>query len=380
MGCHHRIMSRLDPPNGQSARDEIVFQVSLAPGDLPHARHILPHQIRQWRDQVDRIVLTVDTLAGSGRYAEAWQEREPGLRSLLEAVAADEGNVSVVDVDYSEPVRGAVSDAFLGGLDVPAKDSYGAPFYAYLFGLQAAGSRYVLHADADMLYGGGSRIWLREAVALLQERVDVLLAGPLPGPPTADGSIPDHLAARHAGSQPHGSPPRSADLASPALRFSHMSTRSFLIDLDRFRTKVGALRVERTAPPRWTRRSPGAAPLEISLSRALRDHELGRIDLLGADPGMWVLHPPYRTESFLHALPELIGRIESGDVPDGQRGDFDLNDSMVDWSRARQRQGRQQRRERVIRLAAAAAGAPRALAQRRLALRHRSGPSPSKRS
>jgi hypothetical protein len=148
-----------------------------------------------------------------------------------------------------------------------------------------------------------------------------------------------------------------------------MSTRSFLIDLERFHTRVGALRIEPTDPPRWSGRSPGPAPLEISLSRALRDHDLARIDLLGTDPGMWVLHPPYRTEGFLRDMPEIIGRIESGDVPDAQRGDFDLNDSMVDWSRARRRIRRRQQRERVARAAAAAARAPRALAHRRDALR-----------
>lgn len=374
---HNRITSRLVPLNAQAAGDAVVFQVNLAPVDLPHARHILPHQIHQWRGQVERIVLTVDTQPGSGRYSDRWQEHEPGFRSLLDGIMADESNVSVVDVDYSETVATALSEAFLGGHDVPVKDSYGAPFYAYLFGLMAAGSRYVLHSDADMLYGGGSRNWLPEAIALLRDHTDVLVAGPFPGPPTADGSIPDSVAARHAGSQRHGSSPCSADLASPALRFSHLSTRSFLIDLDRFRVRVGALRIEPTPPPRWSDRSPGAAPLEICLSRALHDHDLARIDLLGVDPGMWVLHPPYRTAGFLRDLPELIRRVESGDVPDGQRGDFDVNDSMVDWSAARRRDGRRRRRERVIRLASAAARAPGAAVRRRFALRRSSVPGSS---
>lgn len=360
-------MSMLIRPNAQFARRELVFQVSLAPVDLPHARHILPHQIRQWRDQVDRIVLTVDTRPGSGRYSDGWREHEAGFRSLLETVVANERNIDVVAVDYSEAAEEAVSNAFLGGQDVPLKDSYGAPFYAYLFGLMAADARYVLHADADMLYGGGSQVWLREAVAVLHERTDVLLAGPFPGPPTTDRTIPSHVAARHAGSQRHGSLPLLEDLPTPGLRFSHMSTRSFLIDLERFHNTVGTLRVESTAPPRWSGgRSPGAAPLEVSISRALRDHDQTRLDLLGTDPGMWVVHPPYRTDAFLRDLPALIGRVENGDVPEGQRGDFDLNDSMVDWSDARRRHRRRQRRGRVSRVAAAAARAPRALAHGRL--------------
>lgn len=337
-------------PLPQPAAGEVAFQVNLAPLDFPHARHILPHQIRCWREQVDRIVLTVDTRPGTGRYAEDWHRHEQDFGALLRTVAAGDPKVSVVDVDYGPRACAALSAAFLGGAAVPVKDSYGAPFHAYLFGLLAAGARYVLHADADMLYGGGSRTWLREALEVLRAREDVLVAGPYPGPPLEDGRIPDAVAARHAGAQRYGSAPQALGLAFPAMRFSHMSTRSFLIDLDRFRSAVGVLEVEPTSPPRWSTTSPGPAPLEIALSRALADRDLARVDLLGSGPGMWVLHPPFRTEEFLRDLPEIIARVEAGDVPDGQRGDFDLNDAMVDWSAARRRSRRRQGRERASRL------------------------------
>jgi hypothetical protein len=129
-----------------------------------------------------------------------------------------------------------------------------------------------------------------------------------------------------------------------------MSTRSFQMDLDRFRSAVGALRPELTSPPRGSRTSPGAAPLEIAFSAALTQHRLSRIDLLGSASGMWVLHPPFRTPEFLRELPEIITRVETGDVPDGQRGDYDLNDAMIDWSAARRASRRRQRRERASRV------------------------------
>jgi hypothetical protein len=49
---------------------------------------------------------------------------------------------------------------------------------------------------------------------------------------------------------------------------------------------------------------------------------------------MWSLHPPYRCPDFYHRRPELVRRVESGDIPDAQRGDHDINASMVDWSEA----------------------------------------------
>jgi hypothetical protein len=47
---------------------------------------------------------------------------------------------------------------------------------------------------------------------------------------------------------------------------------------------------------------------------------------------MWSLHPPFRTEEFYIRLPEIIKMVESGDMPEGQLGNYDLNDSIIDWS------------------------------------------------
>jgi hypothetical protein len=52
---------------------------------------------------------------------------------------------------------------------------------------------------------------------------------------------------------------------------------------------------------------------------------------------MWSLHPPFRSEQFYRELPRLLERIEAGAVPDAQRGDYDINSSMFDWSRAARR-------------------------------------------
>ena len=70
-------------------------------------------------------------------------------------------------------------------------------------------------------------------------------------------------------------------------------------------------------------------------AKALPEYNLYRIDFLGNDPGMWSLHPPYRSTLFYDRLPSLIQQVETGDVPESQRGCHDMNDSMVDWSSAR---------------------------------------------
>jgi hypothetical protein len=52
---------------------------------------------------------------------------------------------------------------------------------------------------------------------------------------------------------------------------------------------------------------------------------------------MWTLHPPYRCADFYARLPELVRRVEVGDMPDAQLGFHDVGESLVDWSEAKAR-------------------------------------------
>src|SRR5581483_9922472 len=261
-----------------STRPAITLQVNLAPTDLPHAEHILPHQLRQWGPQVDEVVLVLDLHRSPGRYSEAWAERLPGMRRLLERHCREHPHARAVEVDYSPAMAAHLSRMFFGGRAIPAKDWNGAPFYAYLFGLYAAKHDYVFHLDSDMMFGGGSTTWAREAVELLQERPDVLSCSPLPGPPTADGELKSQVGIREAHQ-------------SLAFRFPHLSTRLFFMDRSRFLTRVKALPVVRPIRHRiWQAQVRGHPPyetLEGTFSRAMLDHGLSRVDFLGEHPGMW---------------------------------------------------------------------------------------------
>jgi hypothetical protein len=75
-------------------------------------------------------------------------------------------------------------------------------------------------------------------------------------------------------------------------------------------------------------------PAEEVMTQMLLARNLCRIDFLGSGPGLYSLHPPYRSERFYRELPGLIARIVAGDIPEGQRGDYDVNASMIDWTEA----------------------------------------------
>lgn len=318
----------------------VTLQINLAPTDLPHATHTLPHQLRQWGDQVDEILLVVDLHRSRGRYADGWEQRLPGLRQLIADCCSQYAHARTVDVDYAPEIADEIAATYFGGVPVPAKDCFGAPFYAYFFALHAARQRYVFHMDSDMMYGGGSPTWLAEAVALMTERPDVLVCSPLPGPPTADGS----LTSQTLPAEPH---------TSRAFRADGVSTRLLMIDMERLRDRVGTLTL--SAPGRLHRweavadGNPAFEPAEQVLSHAMVGAGMYRVDFLGDAPGMWSIHPPYRSALFYERLPQLVTDIEAGRIPEGQRGDHDMNDSMVSWASARQpRWRRVQKHQRLL--------------------------------
>ena len=302
----------------------VTLQISLAPSDHRLAVHLLPHQIRVWRDQVAEILITIDLHRSSGRFADDWAEGRDKIMALANSI---EG-ARVLPVDYSPAAQAAVSQEFFGGHTIPRKDHRGGPYYSYFFALHAAKHARVLHCDADMFFGGGSPTWLSEACALLDRETDILVTAPLPGPPAPDGRLRELPGTLRA--QPGFS-----------YEFPDMSTRLFLLDRNRWRERIGALQ-PRLASPRGVILAllEGNAPRQLPeklITAEMARRGLKRVDFLGAAPGMWSLHPPYRGADFFAKLPGLVRRVEAGDMPVEQLGFHDVCDQLVDWSEGRQK-------------------------------------------
>jgi hypothetical protein len=90
-------------------------------------------------------------------------------------------------------------------------------------------------------------------------------------------------------------------------------------------------------------------PAEEVLSDNMMRIGVYRLDFLGTGKGMYSLHPPYRSPEFYAALGSIVERIEKGDVPEGQLGDFDINGSMVDWTSALAAKTRSKRYAKALR-------------------------------
>jgi hypothetical protein len=304
----------------------VSLVINVAPPDLPTAKHTLPHQLRQWAKQVDEIRLVLDLHQSVGKYAEGWEGRLPGIQRLLEDCCTEHAHARIVEVDYRPTEVERLRDVFFDCRNFPAKDVLGGPFYPYFFALDAASNDYVLHTDADMMFGGGSQTWISEAIELLKDRSDVLVCSPLPGPPAADGQLRSQTLEREP-------------FNSLAFRAHRVSTRIMFTDMRRFHSRIGRVTVTRPPLRAWLRAIMDGNPpwenFETIYSRAMVERGLVRIDFVGDSPGMWSVHPPYRSPLFYERLPSLIKEIESGQIPEAARGHHDVHDSMVDWTSAR---------------------------------------------
>jgi len=331
-------------------RHGTVAQMSTYPMDVRHVEHLLPHQIRALDGMVDRFIVTIDTHQTLiGRYqVDNFEANLDKLRQLVHDARKNHPLLEVMDVDYSPAMRREVAQYFFGIDSIPIKAFDGGPFYSYFFGLYATGARHILHFDGDMMFGGGSKTWIRDANACLDEHPDVLMMSPFPGSPRADGAIFGHQW------DPEDEAPSREIMPDLAYRQMHVSTRIFLLDLQRFKSVLGHFPLLRPSlrqrlKARVLGNSPDALQAEVLLSLAMQNRGLYRLDFLGPAPGLWTLHPPYRTELFYRRLPELISIVEQGAVPEGQRGHYDLNDSLIDWNEARDANQWHRRYLRLIR-------------------------------
>jgi hypothetical protein len=269
---------------------------------------------------VQEVICTLDLRRSGGRFGEDWRRRLSQLLELVESVCAEHAHARSVEVDYSYRARAVVARRFFAGRRVPPKDFRGGPYYSYFFGLDAAQHDYVFHLDSDMLFGGGSQTWISEALDVLQTRPRVLVCSPLPGPPTADGQARQQTA-------------RIEPFSSLAHGFDHFTSRLFLIDRHELEALGPFVPVRkfgrREAPAAWLRRTSTYDLPERLISAAMKGRQRQRFCFLGAAPGVWAVHPDERSTRFYDRLPEIIRRVETGDVPEAQRGYYDLQESML---------------------------------------------------
>lgn len=192
-------------------------------------------------------------------------------------------------------------------------DHRGGPIYQYLGPILDSTAEYFCHLDCDILFYTAPGVnWISQAISTLEAHDDVAAAAPHSGPACTMAQL----------AQPTGFTVRErGDLRL----IDFVSTRKFVMSKDWLLSQL-------PMAPRYSGRrdrlralvrgTSALLPLEVHLSGLFREQGLWRADL-PADQA-WCLHLPSHSAQVQAQLPGILSRIAANDVPDGQRGHFDL--------------------------------------------------------
>lgn len=307
---------------------KITLQISTAPTDVRFLKRMLRHQLKTVGDQVDQVAITADIRPSKkGRFS--FDEKQIALfKQILQEFSAQNNSIQVHYVDYDKKTVGRVAEEVWSSGDLPVKDYRGGPFYSYIYGLYRVETDYVFHLDSDIFLGGGSTAWCDEAIELLKNDPKLAIVKPLSGPPKKDGSAPFQSGEALKPYRDHSS----------AYYSDNFTTRIFFTEKSRLtqifkNTPIEKPDILRSLIGKWQGNPAVRAPEQL-LSTYLSGTEFCRLDYLGTEPGLWALHPPFRSEEFYSKLDDIIEAVENNKVPDAQRGHYDINHAFVDWSSA----------------------------------------------
>ena len=178
---------------------------------------------------------------------------------------------------------------------------------------------YVLHLDCDMLfYESPNFSWLDEGIKIMEEHEDILCVLPRGGPPRSDEVL-------HQGTTRFKVDPKRG-----LYLFKNFTSRHYLIHRKRFLSLL-------PMKPLWLSwREPlksrffGNGKMlcwESIVEHALEKSNFWRADLMSNQA--WSLHPGDRSDEFYNLLPGIINKIKCNEIPEGQKGYFDLR--LKDW-------------------------------------------------
>jgi hypothetical protein len=310
-------------------RSNVSLQINMSPTDLPICRKLLQRQITFWYNELNEIVISIESKKSEGAFGLDFEKNKNELLELIQKYIIEYPKVRYHFIDYSIERNKVLSDYFFGSSWIPDKDYRGGPFYCYFDGIAECSNPYVLHIDSDMILGGKMDCWLQDAVDLLESKENYFAVNPLPGPPSFDFEIKQRYLQK---------------IDKYKFLFNKMSTRTFLID----KRKFSANRLNLRKVPKSLRNFKwyfknkmkwGYELPEILISEMMIRNKLFRVDTLGESESdiCFTLHPVIKPASFIESIPDLLKRIDNDDIPASQRGYYNVCDDFFDFTKYKKR-------------------------------------------
>jgi hypothetical protein len=291
-----------------------TLSILVARTDIPFMMQTIPHLVKECQFEFTERVLIIDTAPLSGNY-----RHRPGIGTLEElrlcCQQLKEQKVvdKLLDIDYSENYRKQVYQKHFGR-DVKTTHNYrGYPILGSIFAIESAASDYIVHFDSDMLlYQQTGHSWIQDGIKLMEENPDIMFVTPLSGPPSGDGSLKQ----RGVKYQRH---------ASGHYSFTDFTSRKFLVNRQRLEQMLPLQPLWISWKRRLLSYFTGQSAMwnwEVMVSHRLKETGYVRVDL--DSPQAWTLHTPDHGAKFIQSLPTVINKVEKGDYPSVQAGDYDL--------------------------------------------------------
>lgn len=306
---------------------KISLQINVSAADLKVCNKLLERQITFWYDELDEIVISIESKKSFGKFARDFDKNKNDLVALIDRYIHTYLKVSRHFIDYSQERKLFLSDLFFGSQWIPDKDYRGCAFYSYLDGLAACKNKYVIHIDSDMLIGGNPNSWLQDAVDLLNSEAKYLVVNPLPGPPSSDFEIKQKYQKK---------------IGKYKFLFNKLSTRIFLIDMEKLLPNKLALKKVPFSLRnlKWCVKNNyrwGYMALEDLFADMMQKKLLFRVDTLGENDTntAFTLHPLVKPDHYIKAIPDLLKKIDTDDIPDSQRGYYNINDDFFDFKKTK---------------------------------------------
>lgn len=293
-----------------------ALSVMVARTDCLFIEQTIPHLVRACNFPFTEKVAFIDTAPLGKRFAGRFGiGTDTELRQSVARLIEDGHLDRAVDISYNKDLRGSLYRKTFGRDYWEAQDVRGYPMVGLAQSFDKVSGDYILHLDIDLLcHNSAETSWIYEGIRTLEDHDDLIFVAPLSGPPTNDGQLYQGATNYHH------------DVERGLYLFHDVTSRKLLFKRESYDALL-PMKALWTSPRRrlmsqFTRRSE-MYPWEVIVSKRLRETSRFRADLPGNQG--WIMHTPDHGPQFIENLPELISRVEAGDLPDAQRGHYDLD-------------------------------------------------------
>jgi len=281
--------------------------INLSAGDAAYGYLTAKGLIQAHRATVKEVILVVDSAKAqySTFYDHAKRYAEPQYSEKINIITAAANQLKsegladrVIELKENDPVIKQLSKHYFKNRLTATHDFRGAPISAYMVGMAACNTKYVVRYDGDIIiHQKPGSDWIMKGIEYLESDKTLIAASPNPAPPALNSSV-----------------------QTPYTDIYWFSTRCLLLNKELLMQQLPLLGykylpeltlrklLKRTYPPAF----------ETVITNKLAGKKLNN-RYLGNEEA-WYLHPEDKGGLFLKLLPGIIAKAKAGQYPSDQGG------------------------------------------------------------